>query len=138
MFPESNGTTSWKWILTIFRYKRDYQRQFRAQNKDKKVGSFVEFFFLPDMVLKLPKIVHFWQIRADLSKKSKSIKTDFEWRFDEWPFLNDVIWKQLLPMKVFWNYLYKTRCLEATCLNDGIRKLFIWSAVFRKNLLQWQ
>ena len=26
------------------------------------------------MVLKLPKIVHFLQIRADLSKKSKSVK----------------------------------------------------------------
>ena len=41
MFPESNETASWKWILTIFKYKRDYQKQFRAQNEDEKIGSFV-------------------------------------------------------------------------------------------------
>ena len=34
------------------------------------------------MVLKLPKIVHFWQICADLSKKSKSIKAIYLYPYE--------------------------------------------------------
>ena len=48
----------------------------RAQKVDEKNGVICLVSFFPSwvMVLKLPKIVHFLQICADLSKKSKSIK----------------------------------------------------------------
>ena len=62
--------TPWKWILTIFKYKKWISITVRAQKLDEKKGSFVWV-----MVLKLPKIVHFLQICADFNKKSKSIKT---------------------------------------------------------------
>ena len=47
-----------------------------VQKVDEKNGTMCLVFFFPSwvMVLKLPKIVHFLQICADLSKKSKSIK----------------------------------------------------------------
>ena len=41
----------------------------------RKIGSYKLCLFPSwDMILKLPKIVHFWQICGDLSKKSKSIE----------------------------------------------------------------
>ena len=42
----------------------------------RKLGSFVYFPVFPSrvIVLKLPNIVHFLKICADLSKKSKSVK----------------------------------------------------------------
>ena len=48
----------------------------RAQKVDEKNGIICLVSFFPSwgMVLKLPKIVYFLQICADLSKKSKSIK----------------------------------------------------------------
>ena len=48
----------------------------RAQKVDEKNGAIclISFFSSWVMVLKLPKIVHFLQICADLSKKPKSIK----------------------------------------------------------------
>ena len=48
----------------------------RAQKVDEKNGAIclISFFSSWVMVLKLPKIVHFLKICADLSKKPKSIK----------------------------------------------------------------
>ena len=48
----------------------------RAQKVDEKSDDIFLIFFFPSrvMVLKLPKIVHYLQICADLSEKLKSIK----------------------------------------------------------------
>ena len=66
--------TPWKWTLTIFKYKNEYHKQ-SSKSKWKKWRHLSNFFFSSwVMVLKLPKIVHFLLICADLSKKPKSIK----------------------------------------------------------------
>ena len=99
MFPESNGTKFWshsfhiqnsgilqtkrdqsgehmKTNFDIFQIQKWISQIVRAQKLDEKNGviCLVSFFTSWVMVLKLPKIVHFLQICADLSKKSKSIK----------------------------------------------------------------
>ena len=74
--------TPWKGNLTFFKYKNDkhfwqnFQITNRAQKVDEKnrVICLVSFFPSWVMVLKLLKIVYFFQICADLRKKSKSIK----------------------------------------------------------------
>ena len=60
----------------IFQIQKWISQTVRAQKVDEKNGVICLVSFFPSwvMVLKLPKIVHFLQICADLSKKSKSIK----------------------------------------------------------------
>ena len=60
-----------------FQIQKRISKTFRAQKVDEKnrVICLVCFSSSWVMVLKLPKIVHFWQICADLSKKIKSFKT---------------------------------------------------------------
>ena len=72
---DQKGDTPWKWILTFSKYKNEYRKEL-AQKVDEKNGVICLVFFFPSsvMVLKLTKIVHFLQICADLSQKSKSIK----------------------------------------------------------------
>ena len=99
MLPESNGIKFWshsfhlqnsgilqtrmdqrgdsmKMNFDIFQIQKWISQTVRAQKLDEKNGviCLVSFFLSWVMVLKLPKIVHFLQICADLSKKSKSIK----------------------------------------------------------------
>ena len=96
MFPESNGTKFWshsfhlqnsgilqtrmeqrwdpmKMNFDNFQLQKWISQKVRAQKVDEKNGV---IFLFPSwvMVLKLPKIVYFLKICADLSKKSKSIK----------------------------------------------------------------
>ena len=61
----------------IFEIQKWISQTVRAQKVDEKNGAIclVSFFPFWVMALKLPKIVHFLQICADLSKKSKSIKS---------------------------------------------------------------
>ena len=56
--------------------QRTLSQTVRAQKVDEKNRVICIVCFFPSwvMVLKLPKIVHFWQICADLSNKSKSIQ----------------------------------------------------------------
>ena len=58
-------------------YKNEISQTVRAQKVDSKneVTCPVSFFPSRVMLLKLPKIVHYSQICADFSSKSKSIKT---------------------------------------------------------------
>ena len=56
-----------KWVSQTVRDER--------VNEKSRIICLVSFFPSWVMVLKLPKIVQFLQICADLSKKSKSIKT---------------------------------------------------------------
>ena len=60
----------------------------RDQKVDEKNGviCLVSFFPSWDMVLKLPKIMHFLQLCADLSKKSKSIKAKYRLYPSERPY----------------------------------------------------
>ena len=99
IFPESNGRKFWshsfhfqnsgilltrmdqredtmKTNFDIFQKQKWISQTVRAQKLDENNGviCLVSFFHSRVMVLKLPKIVHFLQICADLSKKSKSIK----------------------------------------------------------------
>ena len=64
--PEcTKGVMPWKRILIILKYKDEYHKQLRAEKLDEnKIWSW-------DMILKLPKIVHFLPISADLIKKSE-------------------------------------------------------------------
>ena len=76
-FADQNGQrrTQWKSILAIFKYKNKYQTV-RAQKVDETNGVIwlISFFLSWVMALKLPKIVHFFHICANLSKKPKYIK----------------------------------------------------------------
>ena len=99
MFPVLNGTKFWshsfhlqnsgilqtrmdqrgdpiKTNFGIFQIRKWISQTVRAQKVDKKNGFICLVSFFPSwvMVFKLPKIVHFSEICADLSKKSKSIK----------------------------------------------------------------
>ena len=99
IFPESNGIKFWshsfhlqnsgnlqtrmdqrgnpmKTNFNIFQIQKWISQTVRAQKVDEKNGVICLVSFFPSwvMVLKSPNIVHFLQICADLSKKSKSIK----------------------------------------------------------------
>ena len=99
MFPDSNGTNfclqltppnfrhftdqngpkgeggGMKRSFDIFQIQKWISQTVTAQKVDKNEFICLGFFFSPwVMVLELPNIVHFLQICADLSKKSKSIK----------------------------------------------------------------
>ena len=60
----------------IFQIQKWIPQTVRAQKVDEKNGVICLVSFLPSwvMVLRLSKIVHFLQIYADISKKSKCIK----------------------------------------------------------------
>ena len=60
----------------IFQIQKWISQTVKTQEVDEKNGVLCLVSFFPSwvMVLKLTKIVHFFQICADLSKKSKSIK----------------------------------------------------------------
>ena len=60
-----------KMNFDIFQIQKLISQTVRAQKVDEKWGHLSRFLF---PVLKLPKTVHFLQICADLSTKSKSIK----------------------------------------------------------------
>ena len=53
----------------------------RAQKVDEKNGviCLISFFLSWDVVLKLPKLVHFFQIYADLSRRPKHIKAIYSY-----------------------------------------------------------
>ena len=75
--PEwSKGGTTWKWILTIFKYKNECYKQLEWKKLMKKNGGICQVSMFPSlgMVLKLSKKVRFSQFRADLSKKPKCVK----------------------------------------------------------------
>ena len=94
MFPESNRKKFWSHSFHLqnsgtdktgpkgephenefWHFSNDYHKQLELKVDEKNgVICLVSFFPSWVMVLKLPKIVHFLQICADLSKKSKSIK----------------------------------------------------------------
>ena len=59
-----------------FQIQKWIQQTVKAQIVDDKNGVICPVFFFPSwvMVSKLPKIMHFLKICADLSKKSKSVK----------------------------------------------------------------
>ena len=65
-----------KMNFDIFQIKKRVSQTFTAQKVHEKnwVDCLTSFFPSRVMVLKLPKIVHFLQPCADLSKKSKSIR----------------------------------------------------------------
>ena len=73
---------TWRWILTNFQIQKGILQTVRAQKLDAKNGviCLVSFFLSWVMVLKLPKIVHFLEICANVSKKSKSIKAIYLYR----------------------------------------------------------
>ena len=66
--------TTWKWILSIFKFRNEYYKQIGKSRWKNGVICLVSMFPSWVMVLKLSKKVHFLQFCADLSKKSKSIK----------------------------------------------------------------
>ena len=70
-----------------FQIPKRISKTFRARKVDEKnrVTCLVSFFPSWFMVLKLPQIVHFWQICAELSRKSKFIKTIYLYP-SEWPY----------------------------------------------------
>ena len=105
MFPELNETKFWshrfhlpnsgilqtkmdqrgdpmKTNFDVFLIQIWISETVRAQKLDEKNGviCLVSFFLSWVMVLKLPKIVHFLEICANVSKKSKSIKAIYLYR----------------------------------------------------------
>ena len=66
--------TTWKWILTIFKYKCECYKQ--SGKVDEKNGTFclVSMFSSWVRVLKLSKKVHFLKFCADFSKKLKKLR----------------------------------------------------------------
>ena len=79
-FTDQNGPKElgdrMKTNFDIFQIQKRISQTVRSQKVDEKKGVICQVFFFSSwvMVLKLTKIVHFLQICADLSKKSKSIK----------------------------------------------------------------
>ena len=78
-FTDQNGPKElgdhMKTNFDIFQIQKRISQTVRSQKVDEKKGVICQVFFFSSwvMVLKLTKIVHFLQICADLSKKSKSI-----------------------------------------------------------------
>ena len=72
----TKGGATWKWILSILKFRNEYYKQLDREKVDEKNGVICLVSMFPSwiMVLKLSKKVHFLQFCADLSKKSKSIK----------------------------------------------------------------
>ena len=77
-FADQNGWKEdpMKMNFGNFQIQKWISQTVRAQKVDEKNGviCLISFFLSWVMVLKLPKIVHFLQICADLSKKPKYIK----------------------------------------------------------------
>ena len=66
--------TTWKWILTIFKYKNKYYKQSRKSRWKYEVIPLVFKFPSWVMVLNLSRKVNFLQFCADFSKKRKSVQ----------------------------------------------------------------
>ena len=75
----TKGGATWKWILSILKFRNKYYKQLDREKVDEKNGVICLVSMFPSwiMVLKLSKKVHFLQFCADLSKKSKFIKAIF-------------------------------------------------------------
>ena len=72
----TKGGTTWKYTLSIFKFRNEYYKQLDRKKVDEKNGVICLVFMCPSWVtvLKLSKKVHFFQFCADISKKSRSIK----------------------------------------------------------------
>ena len=80
--PEwTKGGTTWKWILSIFKFRNEYYKQIGKSRWKNGVICLVSMFPSWVMVLKLSKKVHFLQFCADLSTESRSIKAIFIYVF---------------------------------------------------------
>ena len=82
----------------------------RAQKVDEKNGviGLISFFTSCVIVLKLPKIVHFLQIFADLSKKCKSIKAVYSYPSERSHVLSEksICYRDLR----YWELKYQKEC----------------------------
>ena len=85
-FADQNGRKEdpMKMNFGNFQIQKWISQTVRAQKVDEKNGviCLISFFLSWFMVLKLPKIVHFLQIYADLSKKPKHIKAIYFYPFE--------------------------------------------------------
>ena len=88
--------TTWKWSLSIFKYKNECCKQL-MQKKKKKKGVIRLVSMSPSwvMVLELPKKVHFYQFCTDLSKKHKFVKVIciHASESSDYTFSENVIWE---------------------------------------------
>ena len=66
--------TTWKWILTIFKFRNVCYKQSKKSRWKNGVICLVSMFPSWVMVLKLSKKIHFLQFCAGLRKRAKSVK----------------------------------------------------------------
>ena len=116
--------TTWKWILTLFKYKNEYYKQSRESRWKNEVTCLGFKFLTRVMTLNLPRKMNFLQFCANFSKKPKSVKaiyilhlkvltTDFQkmiWFIEVWATLYEI-----LRIKISKNMLNQQKFNKIIC-----------------------
>ena len=100
--------TTWKWILTIFKYKNEYYKQSRKSRWKNEVICLVFKFPSWVMALNLSRKVHFLQFCADFSKKPKSVKAIYIFHLK----VLTTLFQKMIWFIGVWTTLYTTLAIE--------------------------
>ena len=112
--------TTWKWILTIFKYKNEYYKQSRKSRWKNEVICLVFKFPSWVLVLNLSRKVHFLQFCADFSKKPKSVKEIYIFH----PKVLTTFFQKIIWFIGTWSTLYEILAIKICWLSRNVTKLF--------------